>query len=268
MPRVLIIPLLSTVALLGSCGGSGDGGIFGDEEEEEGMEVLYGPAPRESRFAERVFSNEYVRVIRVTLPPGETLPPHDEDARLVLSLSDYLVAYREPLREEIDGENPTDVEDDRVEDYARGECHWHEGGLHAVRNVGETVADFLVFVRTDVGLPSADGGGLGDGGDGEGGAAERVDELAPDFADVWFGNGTARVVRVLLPPDEVLPVHDAPARLLYALESFRVTFLTVDGDAIERTLDAGDFEWHDPERHAVANTSDLPAEFLVIGWEN
>ena len=81
-----------------------------------------------------LFENDSARVLRVTLPPGEEIGMHRGLPHLVYPLTDYAMNW-----------NFGDL--NREKQWSRGEIHWHDAGPHAVRNIGETPAEYLVVER-------------------------------------------------------------------------------------------------------------------------
>jgi hypothetical protein len=81
---------------------------------------------------ERIFENTYVTVDRITLAPGEGLARHPGPDRIVYSLSDYTIAW-------------TEAGDTASKTWRSGDVHAHEALDHAVENIGETTARFVLF---------------------------------------------------------------------------------------------------------------------------
>ena len=97
-----------------------------------------GPDPEDAAVADPVHAEvlldtDDVRVVRVTLTPGEAQPAHQGLPRLVYSLTSYTIRYTEPGAEPLE------------QSFQPGDAHWHEAGEHAVENTGATEARFVVF---------------------------------------------------------------------------------------------------------------------------
>ncbi len=189
---------------------------------------------------QHLFANDYVEVHRVTLEPGDGLPLHSGDARLIYSLSDYTIEWTER------GETTTKT-------WREGDVHAHEALEHAVRNTGNTIADFLVVARTDKALPKAERGA--DAADVAGGYAAFIAE----FDD-------ARVLRVALPAGGSQPIHQGAARVVYSLNGHSIAFSTPEGGERVREFATGDVHWHDAGPHAVANAGDETARFVIFAF--
>ena len=87
----------------------------------------------DSEHSKILFENDHVRVIEVTLDKGESQPKHDGLNRLIYSLSDYQLEYSYYKMNAVE----TDKE--------AGFVHWHTADKHSVKNVGDTMAQYLVF---------------------------------------------------------------------------------------------------------------------------
>jgi hypothetical protein len=87
--------------------------------------------PGEGTADEIILDNEFAEVHRVTLQPRAQLPPHKGYARVIYSLSGYLLEFT--------GEDGT-----REQRFQAGEAHYHDPGDHTVENAGDSVAEFLV----------------------------------------------------------------------------------------------------------------------------
>ncbi len=81
--------------------------------------------------AKVIFENEKTKVIDVVLEPGEKQPEHDAASRLIYSLTAARLGF---FAEDV----TTEVE------FAAGDAHYHQGGKHAVANLGEEPVRYLV----------------------------------------------------------------------------------------------------------------------------
>jgi len=88
----------------------------------------------DSDHANIIFENEHVRIIEVSLAPGESQPEHQGINRLIYSLKSYQVQFVSDKM----GTMKTKMES--------GDAHWHTADKHAVENIGETLAHYLIFV--------------------------------------------------------------------------------------------------------------------------
>lgn len=84
-------------------------------------------------FAVQRLDDTSFRITEVKLPKSERIPMHDGLNRIIFSLSDYKVAYT------TEDQNNTDKQ------FESGDVHWHEACKHAINNIGQTDAKFLVI---------------------------------------------------------------------------------------------------------------------------
>jgi len=237
----MMLLLLSTIFVLGGCA----------EAEESGDTTPADPEPAndlaglDSEYAETPHETAYAHVHRVNLPAGEEIAPHEGGPRVIYSLSDYTLQF------ETDGT----ATERTVES---GTVHDHEGGVHSVANTGDQPASFIAFERIDGPLPEASP------------TVETLDAVSlPNGAthEVMLTNDRVTVHRIALEPGTSLPSHYGHPRVVYALSDYTVTFIDPDSDErTERSFSAGDVHDHGPGMHAVENTGDQRAEYLVVAF--
>jgi hypothetical protein len=187
-----------------------------------------------------VFANDYVTVNRITLEPGAGLPLHKGAARVVYSLSDYTIRWTE------DGSTTS-------MDWREGQVHAHDALDHAVENTGNTIADMLIVFRTDKAL--------------EVGAVESdASTVAGGYGALIADLDGVRVIRVALPPGARQPMHGGAARLVYALNNSELTFVDAAGTARTFTHANGSAHWHEAGDHAVENTGDETARYVIFAF--
>jgi len=87
----------------------------------------------EGDFAELIYDDELFRITEVTLAAGESIPSHDGIHRIIYSLSDYTLNYQSEESEQ------------EERSFEAGDAHWHTPGTHAMDNIGDTEARFLVI---------------------------------------------------------------------------------------------------------------------------
>lgn len=194
-----------------------------------------------SQFRTLVFENEYVRVLRFDVAPGETVPMHAGDKRLIYSLDDYTITWREAGQAET------------VKSWKMGDVHVHEALEHGLTNTGDTPARFLVFERLDTALPQSV-------------AAQAPDIVEADtgHAGLLFENEDFRVAHVGLAPGEAQPLHEGGWRAVYSLTDYTISWQEGDQPVVSKQWAAGQAHWHEPGPHKAVNSGDTPAEWLVV----
>lgn len=80
-----------------------------------------------------VFDNAKLRVTKVTLPAGESIPEHAGINRLIYALSDYEIHFT------------SESEGSSDKSHEPGDVEWHDGCMHAVKNIGGSPAEYLVL---------------------------------------------------------------------------------------------------------------------------
>jgi len=189
---------------------------------------------------ETLFSNPYVEAYRIILAPGEAQSLHAGKQRIIYSLSDYTIRWTE------EGETTS-------KSWREGDVHYHEALEHAAENTGNTIADFLVVARTDTPLPEA-------------ASDSDASAVAGGYAALIAEPANARVLRVALPAGARQPLHAGAPRLVYSLNDYSVSFMTPEDEVLNAELESGELHWHDAGPHAVENTGDDTARFVIFAF--
>ena len=161
--------------------------------------------------------------------------------RLVYALSNYSILWKESGKE-------------TEREWSPGEVHWHEAVPHEILNVGTTEARYLVVTRLSVPLP-----------EGAADVVEDVADAAPKHGKVVFANDFMRLVQVTLPAGGSIPMHDGRPRAIYAMTDYTLEFEEEGGEKSVTEFVSGEAVFHPRGRHAVANTGDTDARYLVFG---
>lgn len=238
--------LVAALALaLWSCQSSGTG----NQEGQSGKDSLAQEPATElpSRMATTVLENPHVRVKEMTLSPGADQPLHKGGPRVVYSLTDYKMSWREGEGEPAE------------KSWSTGDVHWHDAGTHAVTNTGQSEAVFLVAMWTDEALPACDE---------EKALDNDVNKVSPDKAEVLFENEHAKVTKVTLEAGAEIPSHTGANRVIYALSDYSINFASDKEGTGEHSFEAGQAHWHEACTHSLSNTGETTAEFLVIAFKN
>lgn len=196
------------------------------------------------QHAEPVFDNEYVKALRFTLEPGDNIPLHQGARRAIYSLSDYRIKWTE-------GERQTEKE------WRKGQVHWHDAVPHAVENIGNTKAEYLVVARKDADLPLFEGDET----------SHAIDQLDVPYSSVILENEDVHVMEVKLPSGEKQQMHSGGHRLIYALTAYDAKYLSNEMETKESTVKAGTAHWHGPDKHAVENAGNTSASFLIFEFK-
>jgi quercetin dioxygenase-like cupin family protein len=97
-------------------------------------------------------------------------------------------------------------------------------------------------------------------------SARAQDPVAvnPAIAKIELENDRIRVLRVHYQPHQKFAMHEHPAKVAVCLTEFHTRRLASDGTLSEGTCPAGTVVWREPEKHAVENLDDTPAETIEI----
>ncbi len=233
---LLLILGLAGFFILPSCGGSGT------QKEAEAQET---PAAGKTVSPIDLFENDYAKVVKVSLAPGEALKEHKAGARLIYSLSDYTIDWVEQ------------GQDQGAKTWEEGAVHVHEAGSHSAVNSGDSPAEWLAFIRKTEALPEC----------GDHTLEDDVNAFSNDFAKMRFDNDDFRVTEVSLAPSENIPMHSGVNRVIYSLSDYTIRYRSDQKDATEKTFRAGEAHWHDACEHAVENIGETEARFLVVAYK-
>jgi len=195
-----------------------------------------------SEVSEVILENDYVRVMRVTLEPGQSVTPHEGLPRTILSLNDYTIDWMEGGEEK------------GQKSWNSGDAHWHEGGMHAASNVGESTARFAVVARKATPMPACEDDAL----------EQDIHVVAPDKAEIIFENEHVRVTQVTVPAGELIPEHSGTNRVIYSLSSYDMDYRAEGEEETSNTFQMGDAHWHETCRHSLTNPGDTEAQFVVF----
>ena len=228
--KVLFVLLLA-LFLVVSCG----------TKKAEVVEDIVAAAPGMTKV---VLENDYVRAIEFTVPAGEKLPLHKGAARVIYALSDYRILW-------------TEGSESSEKEWQKGQAHWHEAMVHALENIGETEAKFLVVARKEA--PLSETGDYDVESD-----AAMVDAM---HSQMVLDNDQVRVTEVQIPAGSAQPVHHGLNRLIYSLSDYTITYSSDKADDKESSFSAGEAHWHGADEHAVANSGETEAQFLIIQFK-
>lgn len=215
------------------------------------MEDRAAPPPEQAATAptsdaesiEVLLENDVAKVVRVRLAPGQAQSTHEAPARVVYSVTDSRIRWTEA------------GEDLGERTWEAGDVHFHAAGPHAAENLAEAPAEWLVFSRKADPVAT------------EGEGADPADE-SPEQLEVLFDNDRFLVGKVRLEPDEVMPEHAGRSRVIYSLTSASLAYREGEGEAEEKSFDAGDVHFHGPSVHALTNTGSEPLEMLVVVYKD
>jgi len=217
----------------------------GNQENTDSSTANTGESSDQSVEPEKIFENDYARVFRVQLEPGESLSPHEGGPRLIYSLSDYSIDWVE------------NGEQEGTKNWKQGDVHAHGEGMHAATNNGQTTAEWIAFVRKSDQLPACEMQSQ----------EEAMREVSGEQAKVLYEDDMFKIAEVQLAAGEEIPMHEGMNRLIYSMSDYTMAYLEEGEGATQTTYKAGDVHWHDACNHSVSNPGDNNARFLVVGYK-
>ena len=213
-----------------------------------GKREAVSPAPSLANVSETasvILENAFVRVTRVSLSPGASLPMHSGEQRVIYALSDYSISWTD--------EGNTDA----LKSWSAGEAHFHEPGDHSLVNTGESDANFLVVERLGTDLTEGETADVSD-----------VAIASPGTTELLLENDTFRVLRVTLLPGEAQPMHAGRPRVIYSLSDYQIEWKEVGEPVKTRTWSQGGVHWHLSGDHAAKNRGNTTASWLIVSLKD
>jgi len=217
----------------------------GNQNKKENQETSVKPDTVKEVEPQVILENQYAKVVKVSLAPGEALAAHEGKKRLIYSLSDYSIAWEEAGK------------DEGVKMWKKGDVHFHEAGSHAAKNNGDSTAEWLAFIKKDADLPEC----------GENTLDNDVNSIAPDFADKRFDNDVFKITEVTIPQGESIPMHAGVNRIIYSLSDYQIAYESEQEGKGEKTFKSGNIHWHEACQHALENTGETEAKFMVVAFK-
>jgi len=176
--------------------------------------------------------NAHVRVLRITLGPGDKTPPHDHPASMAIFLTDARNRLS-PAGGAVD-ESPR----------KRGDVVAVPGGKHTVENIGsERMEIVLVELKNP---PMKQGKAV----------ARDAATLDPKHYTVVAENDRARALRINYGPKEKSVMHDHPANVAVFLTGTKVMMHLPDGKSAEAAVERGGVQFSEAQSHQPETSSE------------
>ncbi len=192
-----------------------------------------------------LFENDYAKISKISLAPGEFQPTHEGESRVIYALTDYSIDWEEQGKKL------------GTKTWKKGDVHFHEAGTHAAKNNGTTKAEWLVFTKKNTDLPEC----------GENTVENDVNSVSLDFARKLFENDDFKITQVSLPKGENIPMHSGINRILYSLSDYDLKYESDTEGKLDKKFNSGDIHWHEACHHALQNNGVTEANFLVVSYK-
>jgi hypothetical protein len=192
--------------------------------------------------ATTVFENGHVLAVRVRLEPGERIPGHLADFRVVYAMSDFSLEV-------------STTEETIQRRFSPGEVSAWEPGRYSFENVDDAVADYFVVSRKGS-AASKDHSNL---------QAHAEAPTPPESAGaLLFSNNELDVLKVDLEPGEEHQLSLGYPSLVYGATPAAVDFRSVTGAESRVGLNKGRVVWLDPEVVIAENSGNRTARLVVF----
>jgi quercetin dioxygenase-like cupin family protein len=222
---------------------------LGSCKNEKKTEQIDSETPQETivKNGERsiLFENDYAKVVKVSLAPGESQPAHEGENRVIYSLTDYSIDWKEK------------GEDLGTKTWKKGDAHFHEAGKHAATNNGTTTAEWLVFIKRSTDLPEC----------GENKIENDVSSVSAEFVKVLLDNDEFKLTEVTLPKGANIPMHSGINRIIYSLTDYQIMYESNKEGKVEKAFKTGDIHWHEACMHSLENLGQTEAKYLVVSYK-
>lgn len=96
---------------------------------------------------------------------------------------------------------------------------------------------------------------------------EDIVQAAPEKAKLIFENDYVKAVLFDLKPGDKLPLHAGGPRIIYSLSDYKIKW-TESGGETEKEWKKAEAHWHEADNHAVENTGETDAVYLVVARKN
>jgi quercetin dioxygenase-like cupin family protein len=145
---------------------------------------------------------------------------------------------------------------EETKSWQKGDVHYHVSGKHAATNNGNSSAEWLAFVVKNTELPACP----------DHSPEKDLHAVAPDFINQRYANERFMVTEVTLPEGETIPMHSGINRIIYSLSDYQILYESDKAGKEENSFKTGDIHWHEACQHALENTGQSEAHFLVVAF--
>jgi hypothetical protein len=230
------LSILALILLLAACG---------NQNKKDSQKTIDEVETITAIGDELIFENDYVKVEKISLAPGQSQPIHEGENRLIYALTDYSIDWEE---QGIKSGTKT---------WKKGDVHFHKAGKHSAANKGSATAEWLVFSKKNTDLPAC----------GENTIENDVSYVSSDFAQTLLDNDFFKVTQVNLPVGESIPMHAGINRIIYSLSDYQILYESDKEEKNIKQFKKGDLHWHEACSHALENNGKTEAQFLVVSYK-
>lgn len=203
-------------------------------------------------YGDSVFENEYVKLVKISLMPGETLLMPQSPAGAIYALTDVRLVDQRP--------------EEFVIQMFKGRAYWQKAMSHTVENIANTKAEYLYVTRKESTIPDNI---IDKYLDMEGDQSQMSDSSY----QLLLENDAVRVFEVSLAPGNpdipgnATPTKRGLAKLLYPLESCQLRIEAGKEGTVEKLYQAGESSWHPAGIQQFQNIGTSEAHFLIFEFK-
>ena len=202
------------------------------------------PAQLDPHHVQVLLENERVRVLRLSVPPREAIPPYDAPATAEIFFRDAHLRYLVPGR----ANNKEEQIPGRAVRFSRGESK------RGLENLSDTTLEIVAIEFKDK-LPKKNPGFPGDRDP----AILDPGQFKQELVNEW-----CRVIDFHVGPREAVPMSLHPGRVVIALSDGNYRLIRPKYGTTIVDAKAGEISWRPAELAAIESSSDHIVEELFI----
>jgi hypothetical protein len=204
-------------------------------------------------YGDSLFENDYIKLVKISLKPGEELPMPQSPAGAIYALTNVRLIDKKP-----DGEFVTQM--------FKGRAYWQKAMTHTVENIAKEKAEYLYVTRKESTIPDNI---IDDYIDLEGDQSQVSDTSSK----LLLENTAVRVFEVtLVPGTPDIPGNATPkthglAKLLYPLSPCKLKIEAGKEGTVEKSYQPGESSWHPAGEQQFQNIGTSEAHFLIFEFK-
>lgn len=206
-------------------------------------------------YGENIFENKYVKLIKVSLAPGEAFPSHQVPTGAVYALSDAkLELKKDDLKSYID-------------EMFKNHTYWQDSTVMSIKNIGNNKAEYLEVIRKESALPE-------NLFDYYLAMEEDTHQETTSEKTAVFENDRIRVLEVsLVPGNPNIPGNTTQrdrglAKLIYPLSPCSLKYYdNSEKNQTEKSFRAGEAFWDAAGPQKFHNIGSANAQFLIFEFK-
>jgi hypothetical protein len=201
------------------------------------------PAQLDPHHVQLLMENERVRVLRLSVPPREAIPPYEVPPTAEIFFTDGRLRYLMTARS-----------NNKEEQIPARAVRFSRGGKRGLENLGDTTLEIVAIEFKDK-LPKKNPGFPGDRDP----AILDPGQFKQELVNEW-----CRVIDFHVGPREAVPMSLHPGRVVIALSDVNYRLIRPKYGTTIVDAKAGEISWRPAELAAIESSSDHIVEELFI----